>query len=484
MFTIPLGDGFTTAEVDGNLDPSLPLVVLLHGLGGSSLDMTNPIAVRGGLTFNRAAAYPVYRDGGFQLGQPALPVAGFFVDPPATTLTSWNRALVAAGFSTVAYNQSGATIAPNVTQLTALAAGALSTDSRLAGLRIVFVAHSRGGIIARSFLAAAASNPALSGFVARVRSLVTLHSPHLGSGVANIAVTVDGLLARIQAAVAAASIPPLGFLATLRSFTANPAFAELAVGSPVLAGIAAGEPVPGISYHTFGGTSTVFTRFWANAYTPDSFVPIPIPFLPFPLFHHGTTPLLVGSPVDALSFVPAAVLAPLPVVTELVIAMNQLAASTPDLAHGAGDVLVSNARAHLPFSSTITSNPLNHAEALWDPILQAQVIATLSGLRAPGVSGQAVARITPFPASVTPATHTVRASDAVTGASLTAGTVTVRDTFGSVALRVPLGTSFTFAFRGRRIAGPRGSSEMVFPTVKVEFAAGYSAVDVDTGRDF
>ena len=37
MFTVPLGDGFTTVTINGDnggaLDPSLPLVVLLHGMG-------------------------------------------------------------------------------------------------------------------------------------------------------------------------------------------------------------------------------------------------------------------------------------------------------------------------------------------------------------------------------------------------------------------------------------------------------------------
>ena len=55
MFTIPLGDGTTQVQVDGNLDPSLPLVVLLHGFGGSMDDMTNPIAPYGPLAFRPKA---------------------------------------------------------------------------------------------------------------------------------------------------------------------------------------------------------------------------------------------------------------------------------------------------------------------------------------------------------------------------------------------------------------------------------------------
>jgi pimeloyl-ACP methyl ester carboxylesterase len=487
MFTIPLGDGFTTAQVDGTLDPSLPLVVLLHGLGGSSLDMTNPIAVRGGVAFNRSATFPVYTDRGFSVAPPALPVHSFFMDPPATSLTSWSQALVNAGFSTISYNQSGATIAPNVTQLTTLATGPLSTDSRLSGMRIAFVGHSRGGLIARSFLTTAAATPALGAFLRRVTTLITLHSPNTGSGVANLAVTVDGLLARVGAALTAAGVGgAAGFITMLRGFTGSPAFLELTTGSAVIAGIAAAEPVSGITYHTFGGTNTAFARFWANVFTPDSTIPIPIPFVPFPLFHHGTTPVVVGAPLNVASFVPIAVLAPMPVVTELITAMTLLAATTPELAPGSGDVLVSDARARLPFSASHTTNALNHAEALWDPTLQSQVVAILSRLRTPGVSGQAVARISPFPVRTTAANYVVTASDAVSGMPLTTGTVTVRDTFGAVARSVALGSTFNYTFSGRRVLtiGPRGEREWetLYSTVDVTLPPPYGTVSVDTGQ--
>lgn len=221
---------------------------------------------------------------------------------------------------------------------------------------------------------------------------------------------------------------------------------ELALGSPTLAGIAAGEPVPGVAYHTFGGTSTAFARLWAKVFTPDSGIPLPVPF---PLFHLGTTPVPVGTPLDAVSFAPGVVLG-VPAVVELGTTLGLLASTTPELAHGAGDGLVADARAHLPFSATRITNALNHLEALSDRTLQSQVVAILARLRTPGVSGQAVARISPFPASRTRRNHTVTAADAVSGQALTEGTVIVRDTFGDVALTAGLGSPFGFAFTARR----------------------------------
>jgi Putative serine esterase (DUF676) len=484
VFTITMSDG-TVARVDGNLDASLPVVVLLHGFGGTSLDMTSPATGRPGLAFTRNLSYPPYKDEGFHYYPPPLPVAGFFVDPPTPTLTSWSQALNAAGFSTVTYSQSAPSglIAPNVAQLGRLVTEVLTADPRLSGLRVAFVAHSRGGLIARSFLVGATTNPALAPFLSRVTALVTLHSPHLGSGVANLATTIDGLLARLQAAFAAAGTTAPGILAMLRGVVGSPAIMELMVGSPVIAGIAAGEPVPGVAYHTFGGTSPAALRLFANVYTPDSTIPL-IPF-PFPPFHWGSTPVMVGAPLDALSFAPAAVLAPMPVVTEILTVLGLLAASTPELARG-GDLLVSNARAHLPFSASVTGNPLNHAEALWDPTLQAQVVAILARLRSPLVSGQATTRIVPFPASRTPATHTVTATDSVSRAPLTTGTVTVYDPDGGVAVRTGLGMPFTYGFASRRIRvfDPdlrQWTFELQSPTIEVVLPPPYGTVEVDYG---
>ena len=489
MFTVPLGDGFTTVTIDGDvggvLDPSMPLVVLLHGLGGTAFDMTAPLTFRGGIAFNQAVAYPPYRDEGFQVFPPPLPVARFYADPPLTAVTSWRDALNAAGFPTASYTQNGGTIGVSAAQLATFASGPLSTDPRLSGQRIAFVGHSRGGVIARSFLVSASTNPALAAFLARVTALITLHSPHTGSGLATAAVAVDGLAARLQGLIAFMGLAPLGILAMLRSFTASPNLPELVPGNAVLAGIAGGEPVSGIAYHTFGGTSTRGIRLLGDVYTPDSTFPWPVPF---PLFHWGSTPILIGAPLDAASFAPAALLIPpTPVLTELLTVLGALAATTPELANGFGDVLVSDARAHLPFSATRTTNPLNHAEALWNPTLQSQVIAILSRLRAPVASGRATTRISPYPVSLIPATHVVTATDAVTGMQLSSGTVVVYDTNGGMARRVQVGMPFTYGFTSRRfrIIDPdthRPTWEVVWPSVQVELPPPYGVVDVDIGR--
>ncbi len=390
-----LTDG-TVVTVDGPLDPSLPVVVLLHGMGGSSVDMTAPAAAYPGLSFNRSGLPALYKDEGLNFGPPVLPVARFYLDPPAGPLTSWNAALKIAGFTTITYSQAGLLIANDVTQLTLLVrqvlmAGALPwVPPSLSSLRVAIVAHSRGGLVARSFLGGAGANPSLAGFLPRFTSLITLHSPNTGSGVATVAATVAALLGRVATAFTAGGLPGgAAFATALSGLVLNRARAELVPGSATLTAIAAAEPVAGVTYHTFGGISTDFARLWADVYTPDSTLPFFLPFVPFPVFHWGSAPAIVGVPLNVASFVPAVLASPAPFVTELVTTLAALAATTPDIAPGAGDLLVSDARARLPFATSHTTNVLNHLEALSDPTLQAQVVALLLRLRVPVSAGWA-----------------------------------------------------------------------------------------------
>ncbi len=481
-FTISVGS--TTVTVTGPLDLSLPVVILLHGLGGTSGDMTAPAASRPGMAFDLTATYPLYSDAGIHVTPPLAPVRGFFLDAAVTTLSSWRGALNAAGFTTVDYSQSGPTIAADAAELGRIAL-ALAGDQRLAGMRFAIVGHSRGGLVARAFLTTSLTNAALAGFMARMTTLVTLHSPHTGSGLASLSVTVDALLASVQGAFTGAGLTPPPFLAALRAMVTSPAIAELAVGSATLAGIAAMEPVPGVVYRTFGGTSTHFVRLWANVFTPDSGIPLPVPF---PLFHWGTTPVQAGALLDPLTFLPVAVLSGAPLVTELITALTALAATTPELQNGTGDVLVTDARARLPFEASHGTNPINHADALWDAGLQAQVLAILTQLRVPTITGHATARLNPLARPGVLTTYTVTAADAVTGAALTSGTVTVRDTFNVPVINVPLGQSFQYDFKSRRVCTvdyihgrPVVTCEDIWPSVDAALGAPYGTVDVDTG---
>jgi Putative serine esterase (DUF676) len=346
--------------------------------------MTDPVKSNiADVIFNRSSGFTVIRDGGWQISPPIVPVAGFEIDPLLTAVTSWQQALNTAGFPTLTYSQvqpSGA-LAPNLAQLSRIAAEILSNPTNhptLAGKRLAFIGHSRGGILMRLLLRGGASPGLDAAFMSRVVAAVTLHSPHMGSGVASAAVSVDTQVARIQAAFSAMGMLAPGFLAWIRGQVMSAAYPEIQVGSATLTALALTEPttpVPGPEWHTFGGTSTRFTRLRQQMFTPDSYVPI---FVPFPIFHWIVVAGEIGVPADPIS-VPAL---PVPIITELKLALSALASLTPELAHGSGDILTTDAGARLPFALSHTSNPLNHAEALYDPTLQAQVVSILTRLRA------------------------------------------------------------------------------------------------------
>jgi len=495
IFTGTLSDGRTSVTVDcpgAAPDPGLPVIILLHGAGGSSLDMTAPEIPYAGLSFNKRASFPLYKNEGVNLGPPLLPAARFYLDPPAPTPTSWNAALKAAGFTTITYSQRGPLIASDVSQLTTLVTDVLMASSfagvSLTGLRVAIVAHSRGGLVARSFLTGASA-----AFLARFTSLLTLHTPNSGSGVAAVAATVSGLLGAISTALTGAALTPAAAAVTaLAGLVMNPSRAELVPGNPTIAAIAAAEPVAGVTYHTFGGISTDFARIWADVYTPDSTIPWLLPFVPFPLFHWGSTPLVIGVPMNVASFLPAAALAsPVPFVNEIMTLLVTLAATAPDIAPGFGDLLVSDAHSRLPFSTSHTTNFLNHLEALSDPALQAQVVAILLRLRVPVSSGVARATLSPFPARPNVSTqYRVTAVDSITGAAITQGTVQVFDN-GQLVLTAALGATFNFRFTSHNVTqctfDPKTHERDceridVWPTVRVvQFPAPYGNAQVATG---
>lgn len=308
---LTLPDG-TVAQLHGPLEPGVPLVVLLHGFAGDLASLTRPRHGR----------------------------------------TSWRDALLAAGYSTLSYRQAAplGTLEPNVEQLLCVAAGPLSADDRLRRLPLILLAHSRGGLLARAFLDRAAAEPALRGVIDRVERVVTLHSPHQGSGLAGLTIRMDATARRLQTLVGPLGLRP-AVLAALCALSASPAVAELAPGSPLLRTLARRTPPAGITWHTFGGISADLGRLQT----------------------------LLGSPNGPDHRPGPARIARTRGLGELLGVLDRLALLTPALREGEGDLVVADACARLPFAVGHTVNRLTHIEALWDPALHAQVIGLLTG---------------------------------------------------------------------------------------------------------
>jgi len=122
-----------------------------------------------------------------------------------------------------------------------------------------------------------------------------------------------------------------------------------------------------------------FPRVRVHLTAPGSEIPIFFSLLPFPLFHWIQLTLPAGVAPDPLSFPPLPI--PVPLVSELQLATVALAAITPELRNGSGDLLTADAACRLPFARSHTTNALNHAEALFDPALQSQVLTILNRFR-------------------------------------------------------------------------------------------------------
>jgi hypothetical protein len=192
--------------------------------------------------------------------------------------------------------------------------------------------------------------PKLTG---QVRHAITLHSPNQGDQLAFVAATLNSAISSLRS-----SLPPAGqqvvdaALGWLVAIVGSPAFTEMAQGSQFLTNLAAGESaLPNVQYHTFGGTSVLFSRILAWVYTPGS----AIPRFNLPPFHHIITMVEV------------------PIISPIA---NSLPNLVDEITEGKGDILVADRRAGLSFA-VHRANSINHAEALWDDGLQAQVLALL-----------------------------------------------------------------------------------------------------------
>lgn len=350
-----LGD-FDVTPGDG--DPTKPLVLLIHGTAGNKFDMTAPDngQATGGTSFNFNYNAPMQpdRDLGWS-GQSIIWGIHSFELDQLKPVTSWRAALQSNGYRTACYSQidPAGLLARPVQEL-----GKVMSYLRSAfpGTRVVLMGHSRGGLLIRKFIKQNAGNRSMVGAIAGV---ITLHSPHHGSHLANFSLAINNWIDSCEAQNS--SIAPV-LEATLRSQVNSPAFQEMAVGSQFLNDLQAGEtPLPGVVYHTFGGTSVKLTRLLNWVYSPISSVPQ----WHWPPFHHiifQDESWLFSPLINGLPSVPLEGL------------------FLPEFVQGLGDVLTADEGARLPFATHHT-NAINHGEALWDPGIQQQVLGVLASIR-------------------------------------------------------------------------------------------------------
>jgi hypothetical protein len=321
-------------------DERKPIVVLLHGTGGTINDMTNP-GESPDSNYDFTSPFPP----DVPIGWRAYPGVGIWFCcglDSKKDVRSWRDVLVSFKFRTAAYAQVDPTgfLERPVRELAVVMR---TLTQAFPNGKFVLLSHSRGGLLTRKFLK---DNGPLA---ERICTVITLHSPHTGSALATIAATLRNLIEGLSDIFGDIVLDVLGWLLDMAD---SDAYQEMAIGSDFLTELADDESAfPGIDYYTFGGISVRLTRIHSWNFTVGSAVPQ----WHWPPFFHERTMIQVPG-------------------------ISPIADSLPnlidELSDGIGDLLTADHRTRLPFA-THQTNRINHAEALWDPILQAQVLRIL-----------------------------------------------------------------------------------------------------------
>jgi pimeloyl-ACP methyl ester carboxylesterase len=366
---------------------NMPLVVLMHGLGGDRNDWTNPFQERNWPYDHRRA--PDSMDMGVHGAPPIAKLPGiqtaYFLSPRLGSNSrgrdgsddrSWWHALRQAGFAVVTYSQVPKLMMPltkgPVAEFKSFMEGLqrdVLADPGFRARQVVVLGHSRGGLIARSYLGDPEVKADKTARFPRVRGLVTLSSPHQGSQMALLDDRLIGFLQKLQDRLPDlpndAGDQIINALKAKASAYVGPYGNEIEPGSPLFQAMEAHEPLPaGTRYLSVGGTSPRLLRIYLWTYTPDSLLPrkssqgkLEFHWRAAPLEAKVASPLPDGLPLKLLGL------------------------ELDEILPGRGDGLTADKRCRFPATFRAEEHlsvQLSHAEELWDPSLQATMIARLN----------------------------------------------------------------------------------------------------------
>lgn len=360
-------------------NPDVPVVILLHGMGGDINDMSQPVST--GYTYDMSAPIVSPIDLGFQ-PNPAVGVYGFATDPKLNPdPTGWQDFLLGQGYITVNYAQTDkwGSLAPvsgqpsnPVQQLHAIVTRVATT---FPGRRIAFVTESRGGVLLRAWLVHHGLDPAVR---PRLGTAVQMAAPNQGSELANILTALEAVIAAVAALAAGQPFLSLPLFEVLAGSIGGPAIADLEVGGSFLTWLAGNEPATPsgalLELHTFGGTNPTLTRWHEYVFTPQSLVPI--------VTWNGSW-FVVTYHWSAWDL-PLTILIPVPFSLPIVVLVRNYAGDIgailhgpPEIVPGSGDVLVAANSATLPWQAAHYVHPVNHAQPLWDAGIRSEALPVL-----------------------------------------------------------------------------------------------------------
>jgi pimeloyl-ACP methyl ester carboxylesterase len=352
--------------------PGKPAVLLIHGLAASTAHWTNPAStwsIKDAHYDHRAKVKDKEGDKGPRVGIHAIKVSP--KDDDAGKKDSFWTYLVEQGYTVATWDQVPCMDSPKMP-----AAKCLDSDTfepavatareamtllaqKAPDAPIALVGHSRGGLVARRLLKDA-KQPGRE----RVKWLITLHSPHQGSSMATMGVSLQKAAKKLDNFVDVDALPepvraPLKKLLpdvgsaisdaidAVVTLTGLAGARELAANGAVLKALREGEAKPaGVRVVTFGGTSPRVAEVHAWVYNGAS----------------ATSTNWHADPYRVFDF-PADLKLPF-----------------PEMKPG-GDLLVTDESSRLPWEDKHIDHKLNHAEVLWSRTVQRQVHDELSAKR-------------------------------------------------------------------------------------------------------
>jgi pimeloyl-ACP methyl ester carboxylesterase len=325
------------------------VILLLHGLGGSSADWNSP-QWRGYEFDHENDPADRHDDNNWTPPLTLIPDIADISFSDKREIRCWSGLLRGLGHTVIHYSQDGNEDVAEVPlqQLEGLIIPYIREtvlQGPLAGKEVTVIAHSRGGILIRYYLA---RNPEVgSEWIERV---ITLHSPHSGSNAPRayrrIADWVDSVASGGDLVTYLAGQLIIDLLDRLTSWLDAPAGqSQLLPGNPLFDRLSQPTDTPTIDFHTFGGSSVTMTRIYVWAYTPDSYIPNPFD-LPDGLFDWTMIPIEI------------------PILSPMFDALPDDAVFAEEIA-GRGDIAVTVKSSRMPNVQHRTL-PINHAEALFD----------------------------------------------------------------------------------------------------------------------
>jgi pimeloyl-ACP methyl ester carboxylesterase len=333
------------------------VILLLHGLGGSSGDWNSPQW--------RSYEYdhqhePANRHDNNNLTPPVNHLPDVSLSDKRE-IRCWSGILRGLGHTVIHYSQEGEQDIAEVPlgQLENLIVPYIREtvlQGSLAGKQVTVIAHSRGGILIRYYLA---RNPEEgTEWIGRV---ITLHSPHTGTDAPHAKQRMARwVVARVlggDLVLWSTGELILFLLNQLTDWLDPPAGqSQLLPGDPLFGRLSLPVDTPAIEFHTFGGSSVTMSRVYFWEWTPGSYVPN---FWDFPDIRFDWTKF----PIEVFPVSPLVDVIP----DEVVFAEERA---------GQGDIAVTVESSQLPDVEHRTL-PINHAEALFDEELFAAVAELL-----------------------------------------------------------------------------------------------------------